>query len=128
MSAETTYFQNDDVIVTNTRFIVRSQTFAMRNITSVKTVEIDPDSTQYGWLIIIGIGLVVFGFAGSSIVAGLIGLAGAALGVYQIWQQSSTFAVVLATSAGEVSAYNNQNRKLIAAIVEALNRSIVERG
>jgi hypothetical protein len=128
MSEEKTYFQNNDVTVTSARFIVSSQTFAMRNITSVKAVEIEPDSTQYGWLIIVGIGLVLFGFAGSSIVAGLSGVALVVLGVYQIWQQSSTFAVVLATSAGEVSAYSSQDGKLIAAIVEALNRSIVERG
>lgn len=128
MSTERTYFQQGDVTVTSARFIVRSQTFAMRNITSVQTVEIEPDSTHPGYLIILGCAIAVIGFGNSSISAGILGLVIAVAGGYWSWQQKSTFSVVLTTAGGEVSAYTSQNHTFIATIVEALNLSIVERG
>jgi len=128
MSTERTYFQQGDVTVTSARFIVGSQTFAMRNITSVQTVETEPDSPYPGYLMMLGGALAIGGFANSSITAGILGVVIAAAGGYWSWQQTSTFSVVLTTAAGEVSAYTSQNRKFIAATVEALNLSIVERG
>jgi Family of unknown function (DUF6232) len=128
MSTERTYFQQGDVTVTSARFIVGSQTFAMRNITSVQTVEIEPDSPNPGYLMILGCVIAVIGFANSSISTGILGLVIVAAGGYWSWHQTSTFSVVLTTAAREVSAYTSQNRKFIATIVEALNLSIVERG
>jgi hypothetical protein len=128
MSTERTYFQQGDVTVTSARFIVASQTFAMRNITSIQTVETEPDGRHPGYLMMFGFVIAVIGFANSSISAGILGLVIAAAGGYWAWQQTSTFSVVLTTAAGEVSAYTSQNRKFIATIVEALNLSIVERG
>jgi len=100
----------------------------MRNITSVQTVEIEPDSPYPGYLMMLGFAVAVGGFANSSISVGILGLVMIAAGGYGAWQQTSTFSVVLTTAAGEVSAYTSQNRKFIATIVEALNLSIAERG
>ena len=40
---EKTFFEYEDVKVTNTRFITGGQTFAMSNITSVKAFEKKPE-------------------------------------------------------------------------------------
>jgi hypothetical protein len=114
--------------VTSTRFIAGSQTFAMRNITSVESVEAEPNSKPPGYLLLLGIVFVLVGFATSSIWCGIVGLAMIAVGAYWSWKQRSTFAVVLTTAAGEVTAYQSQSRSVISAIVTALNLSIVERG
>lgn len=42
MSNERTFFDRGNVTVTDSRFIVGSQTYAMRGITSVKGIEITP--------------------------------------------------------------------------------------
>src|ERR1017187_4601435 len=128
MSTEKQYFQREDVTVTSTRFIAGSQTFAMRNITSVESVEVEPNSKPPGYLLLLGIVFVLVGFATSSIWCGIVGLAMIAVGAYWSWKQRSTFAVVLTTAAGEVTAYQSQSRSVISAIVTALNLSIVERG
>jgi Family of unknown function (DUF6232) len=128
MTTEKTYSQQGDITVTSARFIVGSQTFAMRNITSVQIVENKPNNPYPGYLMIIGCVTALIGFSNSSISAGILGLVIAAAGVYWAWHQTSTFSVVLTTAAGEVSAYTSQNRKFIATIVEALNLSIAERG
>lgn len=128
MSTEKTYLQQGDVMVTSARFIVGSQTFAMRNITSVTAMEIEPDNPFPGYLMMLGSVIVMIGFGISSVSAGILGVVIAGAGGYWGWQQTSTFSVVLTTAGGEVRAYTSQNRKVIATIVEALNRSIVERG
>jgi len=128
MSTEKTYSQQGDIIVTSARFIVGSQTFAMRNITSVQIVENEPNNPYPGYLMMLGCATVLIGFSNSSISASTLGLVIAAAGGYWAWQQTSTFSVVLTTAAGEVSAYTSHNRKFIVTIVEALNLSIAERG
>jgi hypothetical protein len=40
---ERTFFQCEDIAVTNSRFVVGAQTFALSNITSVKATEQPPN-------------------------------------------------------------------------------------
>ena len=91
-------------------------------------MEIEPDNPFPGYLMMLGGVIVMIGFGISSISSGILGVVIAGAGGYWSWQQTSTFSVVLTTAGGEVRAYTSQNRKVIATIVEALNRSIVERG
>jgi hypothetical protein len=128
MSTEKEYFQHEEVTVTSTRFIVGAQTFAMRNITSVESVEVEPNSKPPGYLLLLGVLVAVVGFANSSIWAGIVGLGLVGVGAYWSWKQRPTFAVVLTSAGGEVTAYQSESRNLISAIVAALNVSIVERG
>lgn len=128
MSTEKQYFQHEDVTVTSTRFIVGPQTFAMRNITSVNSLEVEPNAKPPFYLLMLGLFVALVGFGNSSIWAGVLGLGIIAYSVNWFWKQRPTFAVILTTAGGEVNAYESQSHNLISDIVAALNLSIVERG
>ena len=101
MNNETELFNGGNVIVTDLRFIVGSQTYAMRAITSVKGIEITPS---------------IFGrlFNQKSIFG-------------RLFNQKSTFAVVLFTAGGEVRAIKSTDSNFIGDVLEALNKAIVVR-
>ena len=46
---EKTFFEHDGVKVANARFVVDGQTFAMRNVTSVKPVTVSPNRLWGRW-------------------------------------------------------------------------------
>ena len=117
---EKTFFEYEDVKVTNTRFITGSQTFAMSNITSVKVFEQKP-KRLLGILVV----LIGFGIAFQSPVIGI--LIAASAGLY-LYLQKTVFHVMLSTSGGESSALKTFQRDYLNKIVSALNDAIVHRG
>jgi hypothetical protein len=129
MADETTFFQGGDITVTNARFIVGAQTFAMRGITSVEGVETPARRT---WPMVMGLfGLMMtaagFGDAGS-VVFGIFGILVTAAGIWLAFRQKATFSVVLRTAGGEVTAYQSMSRDHIAEIIQALNQAIISHG
>ena len=117
---EKTFFEYEDVKVTNTRFISGSQTYAMSNVTSVKAFEEKP-SRLWG-IVALLIGLVV---ASNTLAVGLIISAVAA---FYLYQQKTVYHVMLATSGGETSALKTHQREYLSKVVSALNEAIVHRG
>jgi Family of unknown function (DUF6232) len=55
--SEQTFFQHEDVLVTNTRFVSGSNTYAMSNVTSVKAFEEKPKRIWGFVALIIGLGI-----------------------------------------------------------------------
>jgi hypothetical protein len=122
---ETTFFEYDDVKVTNSRFISGNQTYAMSNVTSVKAYEKKPNRL---WGIIgVVLGLVVAG-AGPEPDGGIIGIIIAALAGIYLYMQKTIYHVMLATSGGETSALKTYQRNYLDKVVSALNQAIVSRG
>ncbi|MDO8892720.1 MAG: DUF6232 family protein [Sulfurimicrobium sp.] len=117
---ETTFFEYEGVRVTNTRFIVDGQTFAMNNITSVKPLEQKPNRIIPGLLILIGI-LVAINSNTDALFIALIGAIWWAL-------QKTVYHVMLHTAGGETSALKTHQREYLQRIVTALNNAIVHRG
>lgn len=117
---ETTFFEYEGVRVTNTRFIVDGQTFAMNNITSVKPLEQNPNRLLPGLLIIIGVLPAINGAYGG-LVLSLIG------GAWWIMQKT-VYHVMLHTAGGETSALKTFQKEYLQRVVTALNNAIVHRG
>ena len=117
---EKTFFEYDDVKVTNARFISGSQTYAMSNVTSVKSFEEKP-SRLWGIAALL-IGLVI---ASSNATVGLIIATAAA---FYLYKQKTTYHVMLATAGGETSALKTYQREYLSKVVSALNEAIVHRG
>jgi hypothetical protein len=127
MADETTFFQSGDITVTNARFIVGAQTFAMRGVTSVQGVE---TPASYGgpiFIVIFGLVLALVGFSGSIFIA-VVGILLIAAGVAIAIRRKATFAVVLRTAGGEITAYQSLDRAYISKIIQALNDSIISHG
>lgn len=117
---ETTFFEYEDVKVTNARFISGSQTYAMGNVTSVKAFEKKPKRLM-GILALV-IGLVI------AINAPAAGLVIAAVSAIYLYMQKTIYHVMLATSGGETSALKTYQREYLDKVVSALNQAIVHRG
>ena len=124
MSEERVLFQKSGIFVSNSRFVVASQTFAMRNITSVRVEKQTPALTIPGFLMLLGIALALIGFISGGVPLGVIGVVALVIGVYWAWNSKDTFKVVLTTTAGEVVAYESYDTQLIADIIKSLNDSI----
>lgn len=117
---EKQFFSYEDVKVTNARFVNGNQTYAMSNITSVKSFVEKP--SRLGGVIVLLIGL---GIAMSSPVVGMII---AALAAAYLYQQKTKYHVMLATSGGEVSALTTHQSDYLQKVVSALNEAIIYRG
>lgn len=121
---ERIFFDGGGVKVTNARFVVHAQTYAMNGATSVKSHVTPPD--RKGPLIAIGIGLVILLAAEGA--AKLFGLAIAAFGAWLFSQQKDTHFVLLSSASGEVKALEDQDAAYIGGVVSALNEALVFRG
>ncbi len=117
---EKTFYNNNGVTVTNARFIVFGQTYAMSGVTSVKT-----------WRSMSRAGPIVLGIVGvMALISGAwyVGIPLIAIAIYWWTQQKPTLSVVLSSSSGEVRALSSQDAPYIQAVVEALNNAIIHRG
>ena len=128
---EKVFFEYEDVKVTNSRFVTGGQTFAMNNVTSVKTHNETP--SRWPGILVVFIG---FSAAFNALVVGLsvdfkmlsVGIAIIAAAGYYLYQQKVTYHVMLTTSGGETSALKTHQLEYITKVVGALNEAIIHRG
>ena len=117
---ETSFLKEGGVEVTNARFCVPAQTFAMAGITSVKNFHESPKRLYP----------IVCGVLGLALLAGL-PVAGVGLVVLAVvwWVgQRTKYHILLATSGGEVKALTSNDGLFVAKVLDALNRAIIARG
>lgn len=118
---ETVFFESGPVKVTNARFIVGPQTFAMKNITSVRSDEEEPNR---GIAVLLGLVTLVL-FLASQWLWGIGGL------VFTVWawrQAKPKYHVALHSAGGETKALSSLERTYIEKVVAALNQAIVHGG
>ncbi|MGE4260012.1 DUF6232 family protein [Shewanella sp.] len=118
---EKVFFNQGDVTVTNARFIVSGQTYAMNGVTSVKQLVNAPNRG----------GPIVFGLIGGSLLLSKIWLPAILLiGIAVIWwrKQSPDWIVALNSSSGETKALTSKDGTFIRNVINALNESIIHRG
>jgi Family of unknown function (DUF6232) len=127
MSNEVTFLENGGITVTSARFVVGTKTFAVRGITSVQLIKVP---AYYGGaviLILAGLVPIVIGIR-SSIAFTAVGFFILFGGVWSCFRQKPSYAVVLRTADGEVTAYQSKDRSHVVQIVEAINDSIISNG
>jgi hypothetical protein len=117
---ENTFLTEGGVTVTNARFIVPSQTYAMSGITSVKTSQDDPKRLYP----------ILCGVFGLLLLMSATGFAILLIAVAVAWWigQKTEFHVLLTTASGEAKALSSNNGAFISKVVHALNDAIVSRG
>ena len=118
--AETVFLSENNVQVTNARFIVSGQTYAMTGITSVKNAKQNPSRT-----LPIILGLIGLGLLGAAPFAGILAI-GIAVAIFVMSKSKHT--VVLHTSGGQVEALSSTDTDHIVRIIAALNDAIIHRG
>lgn len=121
---EKNFFENDVVKVTNARFIVNSETYAMNGVTSVKSHVIPANRIGAIIGIIIGLTFLFVGEGGFRIFGIIIALIAGAI----LYNQKATHAVVLKSASGETQALSSQDKNYIDNVVSALNDALIHRG
>ncbi len=124
--AEKTFFQEGNVLITNSRAVFGGQTFALANITSVRAVEVPQDNTALGCLAVIGFLMLLCISLSTSV--GAIGLVLLALALIAMFTKHKNYRVVLATAGAEIKAFDSTDLSFIQRIVEAISQAIVHRG
>lgn len=120
---EKIFFNQGNVSVSNSRFIVDGQTYAMSNVTSVKSGVTPPD--RGAAVVIAVIGLACLFGSGWVFVAAIVAIAIAVLA----WIGSKAkYSVILNTSSGENQALVSEDKAYIANVIASLNEAIVSRG
>lgn len=120
---EQTFLNEGSVTVTNARFIVYGQTYAMSGVTSVKSLEFPP--SRKGPIILIVIGIISMLAGKGAILVGILFLA-AGIGWWLL--QKSKYSVALSSASGEVQALTSKDGDFVFRVVNALNEAIVARG
>lgn len=120
---EKTFFNKGSVMVTNARFVVGDQTYAMSNVTSVKSGEI-PGSQTIPMLIALS-AVLFFGLGTVGIIFAIVILG---IALYAGSKVKPTYTVILNTSAGENKALSSPDEGYVRSIIRALNDAIVSRG
>ncbi|MFN3883121.1 MAG: DUF6232 family protein [Nitrincola lacisaponensis] len=120
---EKIFFNQGNVSVSNSRFIVDGQTYAMSNVTSVKSGVTAPD--RVGAIMLAVIGLACLFGSGWIFIAGLVLIA---LAVLSWIKKKAKYSVILNTSSGENQALVSEDQSYIANVISSLNEAIVSRG
>lgn len=117
---EKTFFDYDGVRVTNTRFIVDGQTYAMSNITSVTAEVQTPNRIIPALLIVAGVGIALTGYYAALLLS--------IAGIMWLKFQKTVYHVTLHTAGIETSALQTYQKEYLQRVVRALNDAIVYRG
>lgn len=119
---ETTFYQDTQILVTQSRYVTDAKTYAMRNISSVHVFEIVKSKTVQVILITIGILLI---FNDDLRILGFLLLAGSIASLFLI---KNEYAVRISTNSGEANSLVSKDKVYIQQIVNALNDAIIHRG
>ncbi|MGH8546569.1 MAG: DUF6232 family protein [Gammaproteobacteria bacterium] len=118
MGTEQTFFSENGVTVTQARFVVPGQTFAMSGVTSVAKVQTNPGKAQGKKICLYGLVLGIF----------IIPLVLIPIGIIMMLTAKPLYSVVLSSASGETSAYSSNDHEFIDSVVAALTDAIVARG
>ncbi|MEH6306198.1 DUF6232 family protein [Olivibacter sp. CPCC 100613] len=116
------FYQDGDIIVTQSRYIAQATTYAMRNISSVKLKKI-PAERRMAIIMFLGGFLMLF-----SSDARVIGVLLIAVAITLFVYIKDEFAVRISTNAGETNTFISKNREHVQKIVDALNEAIIYGG
>lgn len=118
---EQVFFFENGVRITNARFVVDSQTFAMSGITSVKAAEQKPPRAVPA--VFIGLGILLMAATDPAFGGFFV-----AIGVIWAALQKSTYHVALQTASGEAKALTSKDQAWVQKVVMSLNDAIIHRG
>lgn len=124
---ERQFFEDHNILVTNSRLVKGAETFAMSGITSVMSFTEVPSKKGPIILMVVG-GLMFLASIQSSLGVASFGAILVALGVWWLGRIKNVYHVRLMTASGERDALNSRDGAYIASIVQAINQAIIHRG
>ncbi len=126
--SEISYFQDQNVNITNARAVLSGTTYAMSNITSVSMGERAANRNP-GCLVTI-LGFIGWGVAGALENMGvlIVCILAFLVGIALIIMAKPSYVVRISSASGEVEGLVSQNKEYIQKVINALNEAIINRG
>jgi hypothetical protein len=126
--SEVTYYQDENVTITNARAVFCGRTYAIANIISVAGFK-EPAERSPGIALAV-IGLVIAACsnglgANGGIIFGVLLLIG---GIALAAMAKPSYMVRIGSASGETDVLVSDNWRYVAKIVKAMNRAIINRG
>lgn len=118
---ETIYYQNGDVLVTNSRFVTGGKTYAMRNISSVQMGKIVPNNSFWIIALLVSIIVIIAGSMPAKFGAGLF----AVFCFLAIRGSKTKYTVRINSNSGEVDGLASNDQAYINTIISAINQAII---
>jgi Family of unknown function (DUF6232) len=119
MAKEIVYLDTDEVKVTSSRLIIHGgTTYAMRQVTSVVRLTIEPDNTVAWQCIIWGVVLTMC----------CVGLVPLIIGAIMLANAKTKYALAVRTSGGEEKFLVGDEPAVIDDVVRAINKAIAGHG
>lgn len=150
---ETVFYQDEGILITNTRAVFGAKTYSMANITSVSTHFVPANrmpgiiAAIVGGLLTACCGLLaisplltlgssdysgdtsgIFRSVAVLVIGAVIGLLILAGGVALAIMSKPTYVVRIGSTSGEADALASKNKEYIERIVVAMNEAIIKRG
>jgi hypothetical protein len=126
---EITFYSDDrGVRITNARLMVPNTTYAMANITSVKTDRVGPK--YFGAIVTVVLGLVLLWVAGTRGLsqAGILGVVLLGTGIAWGVSLKPDYHLRIFSAAGESSALSAKDKAYIEKVVQAIHEAMIHRG
>lgn len=124
--AEQILYKQGDVFVSQSRFMVKNQTYAMQGVTSVR--QDTKPANRTGAYFLAGLGILFLIGSGQSAVFAVLGILSIALAILVWFLTKPTYIIVLRSSSGEAQALSSNDGNYIDEVVTALNQAIIARG
>ncbi|TXF78997.1 DUF6232 family protein [Chryseobacterium sp.] len=118
---ETVFYHDTNVTVTPVRYVTQSNTYAVRNISSVYIFEIDKSRLKAVLTTLLGIPLL---FLGDLFFVGIIMIL---LGIWWFISIKNEYAVRISTNAGESDSIVSEDKIYIQKIANAVNEAFIQR-
>lgn len=120
---EKIFYRDNNVLITQSRFLTGGRTYAMRNISFVANIRYRKSKTLPILLIAFGVLLFAGGEGGIAIGVTLI-----TIGSVILATSKDDFSVKISSNSGDTNALTSKNEQYIQTIVDALNEAIIYRG
>lgn len=119
---EKIFYNDEDVTITQSRYVTNTKTYAMRNISSVAIFEVSQNYSLQ--IILLLLGLVMLVVEDVRIIATII----IAISIYWIIKTKGKYAVRISTNAGETNSIVHTDKIYVKKVVNALNEAMIYRG
>ena len=121
MVEEKVFLNESGFLVTNTRFEIPGQMFAMAGVTSVGVNQVVPSKLRPIVMMILGIGMM-----GAAVydIGGVLLL----LGGLWFWALKTEYHLTLTTAAGQQRVTSSKDEEYMASLRQALTNAIIHRG
>lgn len=123
METEKTFYQDANVLVTQSRIVVYGKTYAMRNISSVGMSE-----NSKLFLKIASTIMFIFALIGLYLKDYWIGIAALGIAIIILLNARNEYVMIISSNSGDNNALSSKNRDYIQSIIDAINEAIIHRG